>query len=207
MTGQLRLSGGRKLQSPIGQGTRPTSARVREAAMNLLRDKLFDCHWLDLFSGSGIMGCEALQKGAARVIAVEKDPKTAQICKSNLIKTSSGLSNQCCIEVLIHEVISLLKKDCRKIEWQNASKFPDPRFDLVYLDPPYSSKLYPVVLKSLLNGNWLKHDSLVICEHSSRIGLEVNAPWIVKDQRLYGNSSLLMLSPPKNLLVDTDSMH
>ena len=68
MSGQLRLSGGRRLKSPPGRGTRPTTARVREAVMNMLGSRLEGCRWLDLCSGSGIMGCEALLHGAAALL-------------------------------------------------------------------------------------------------------------------------------------------
>ena len=83
MSGSLRMSNGRRLKSPQAKGTRPTTSRVREAVMNILADKLEGCKWLDLCSGSGVMGCEALQRGAKAVLAVEKDIKTAITCESN----------------------------------------------------------------------------------------------------------------------------
>ena len=70
MKGQLRLISGRKLESPKGSTTRPTQARVREAVISLLGNKVIGSDWLDLFSGSGVMGCEALQRGAQSVLAV-----------------------------------------------------------------------------------------------------------------------------------------
>ena len=90
MKGQLRLLGGRKLDSPRGLMTRPTPARVREAVMNFLGEKIEGCHWLDLCSGSGVMACEALQKGVKRILAIEKQRATAQICKLNLIDVSES---------------------------------------------------------------------------------------------------------------------
>ena len=66
----LRLSGGRRLQSPPGNTVRPTSSRVRLAVMNLLAAELPGCRWLDLCCGSGVMACEALQRGAREVVAV-----------------------------------------------------------------------------------------------------------------------------------------
>ena len=85
MKGKLRLTRGPKIQSPKDLTTRPTSARVREAVMNILGQRILDCNWLDLFSGSGVMGCEALKRGAKNILAIEYDKKTAQICKSNLL--------------------------------------------------------------------------------------------------------------------------
>ena len=193
MKNQLRLSGGRKIQSPLGIGTRPTTSRVREAVMNLINIKIQNCDWLDLCSGSGAMGCEALQRGARRVLAIEKDKQTAKICKSNLMSIGNDMNQKNFVEVICHEVIGVLKKGCQK---PNNKLYQDPRFDLVYLDPPYGSRIYSTVLSNLLEGNWLKSDSLVICEHSSSIGLKAPSKWIERDRRIYGNSALLILSPP-----------
>ena len=193
MKNQLRLSGGRKLQSPQGIGTRPTTARVREAVMNLVGEKIQDCDWLDLCSGSGVVACEALQRGARRVLAIEEDKQTAKICKSNLISIASGLGQNHFVEVICKEVISVLKKGCQKFQ---RFEEPNSRFDLVYFDPPYESKIYSLVLEMLLAGNWIKKDSLVICEHSSSIELDAPYKWIKRSKRTYGSSALLLISPP-----------
>ena len=87
----LRISGGRRLQSPPGTVARPTAARVRLAVMNLLADRLAGCHWLDLCCGSGVMGCEALQRGAALVVAVEQDRRVAAVARANLEAVARGL--------------------------------------------------------------------------------------------------------------------
>ena len=68
----LRLSGGRRLHSPKGEVARPTTARVRQAVMNMFAVELRGCRWLELCGGSGVMACEALQRGAAAVLLVEK---------------------------------------------------------------------------------------------------------------------------------------
>ncbi|MCH9713851.1 MAG: RsmD family RNA methyltransferase [Cyanobacteria bacterium] len=90
----LRLSGGRKLQSPNGQTARPTPARVRLALMNILAAELPGCRWLDLCSGSGAMACEALQRGAATVVAVEQDRGHAAVVRANLEAVRGGLAAQ-----------------------------------------------------------------------------------------------------------------
>ncbi len=207
MSSQLRLSGGRKLQSPAGQGTRPTTSRVREAVMNVLAPRLHDCHWLDLFSGSGVMGCEALQSGARRVVAVERNAKTAKVCQANLIATASGLSQQSNIEVIRHDVLSWLKRGCHAAKFNQPWAGENPGFNLVYLDPPYSSKLYSEVFKALLSGHWLQRDALVICEHATNYSLETPMQWIEQDRRIYGSSALLFTNPPEQYRDDTDSKH
>ena len=74
---KLRLSYGRNIKSPYGKKLRPTSSLVREAVMNIVAPKIRQSRWLDLYSGSGALGCEALHRGACKVVAVEKDKNTA----------------------------------------------------------------------------------------------------------------------------------
>ena len=195
MQGQLRLTGGRKLLSPWGTGTRPTTSRVREAVMNILSPRLSGCRWLDLCSGSGVMGCEALLRGAVMVLAVESNPTTARICEQNLVSTQQGISSRSNVNVIRSDVISCLSKGWTK-----------PGFDLVYLDPPYEKGLYQPVLSKLLNGAWLNPGSLVICEHSQDHQLGAGDGWSVMDRRRYGSTGLLMVSPQEHCRrVDTDS--
>ena len=195
MQGQLRLTGGRKLLSPRGSGTRPTTSRVREAVMNILSPRLSGCRWLDLCSGSGVMGCEALQRGAVMVVAVESNPKTARICEQNLVSTQQGTASGSSVNVIRSDVISWLSHDWDK-----------PGFDLVYLDPPYEKGLYQPVLSKLRSGSWLNPGSLVVCEHSADHVLDTGDGWSVMDRRRYGSTGLLMLSPREHCRrVDTDS--
>ncbi len=193
---QLRLTGGRRLLSPPGQDTRPTTARVREAVMNILGARLDGCRWLDLCSGSGVMACEALQRGAQAVVAVENNPATARICSTNLQTVGDSIEGKPHIQVVRRDVKSWLERD-----WSA------PPFDLVYFDPPYDADLYSQVLNKLSRGAWLHSDSLVICEHRSRRTPVTDQSWSVQDQRKYGISSLLMLSPPERCHpVGTGSM-
>ncbi|WP_320677118.1 16S rRNA (guanine(966)-N(2))-methyltransferase RsmD [Prochlorococcus sp. MIT 1300] len=195
MTGQLRLLSGRKLKSPHGIGTRPTVARVREAVMNLLRERLANSKWLDLCSGSGVIGCEALERGAKEVIAIESDYKSAQICKENLAKTRSGLSHQNYIKVIRSDVLKWLKSN----SGENIKQFPTNRvnieFDVVYFDPPYESNLYLPVLKALHSCNFLSEDTLVICEHAANQAFNPPKQWKTKFRRVYGQTALTALTP------------
>ncbi len=196
------MSGGRKLQSPVGSTTRPTTSFVREAVMNLLAPRITDSSWLDLCSGSGVMSCEALQHGVKVVVAVEISPKVAKVCRTNLASTSAALGTKAYISMFCDDVIKWLSKEKKKLF--GLASFP--KFDLVYLDPPYDSDLYETVLNLLLKGDWLSEGSLVICEHSTNNEINVPAPWVEADRRKYGNTSLLMLSPPVSCPCDTGSM-
>ena len=73
MKTNLRLIGGKKLQSPNNSSTRPTTLRVREAIFNILNKRVENSNWLDLFSGTGAISCEAYNHGANKIIAIEKN--------------------------------------------------------------------------------------------------------------------------------------
>tara|TARA_B100000700_G_C15034200_1_gene851995 strand:- start:1174 stop:1812 length:639 start_codon:yes stop_codon:yes gene_type:complete len=204
MRGNLRLSGGTRLLSPKGKGTRPTSSRVREAVMNILGSKLDRCSWLDLFSGSGIVSCEAIQRGAKQITAVEKDRQTARICTENIGKIISNQEGKIEFQVIKKEVLLWLESEGSKTKSLTKGK-KGSSFDLVYIDPPYITNLYNHVLNKLLSGKFLRKDSIVICEYSSKFALNKPDNWTELDRRSYGSSSILLVSPPESLRVDTDS--
>ena len=164
--------------------------------MNILAPRLDGCRWLDLCSGSGVMACEALQHGARMVVAVENHPATARICSKNVQTVRDSLAEEPHIKVIRQDVVHWLQRD-----------WTEPAFDLVYFDPPYDADLYSQVIQQLSCGGWLHNESLVICEHRSRRTPVTEPAWTVMDQRKYGISSLLMLSPPERCRpVDTGSM-
>jgi len=178
----LRLSGGRKLQSPPGEIARPTASRVRLAVMNMLAAELPGAHWLDLFCGSGVMGCEALLRGAAQVVAVEQDRRVSAIARSNLETVASSLEPRPTLRVVQQEVI----------RWLDAPE--GENFDLVYADPPYAAGLYEPLLERLAAGEWLRPHGLVLLEHATKNPPELPAGWEVEKQKRYGSCSLVMLS-------------
>ena len=155
--------------------------------MNILSPHLQGCHWLDLCSGSGVMGCEALQRGAESIVAIEQDSRTAGVCKRNLLDIKLGCGSEATVEVVRENMISWLKRPC---EYSG--------FDLVYRDPPYQSNLYLQTLSLLLQGQWLREGAIVICEHATNELIEPCNEWITLSRRRYGTTSLLMLSRPEH---------
>ncbi len=210
MKNKLRLICGKVITSPKGLHTRPTTSKVREAVMNILQGKLKNSHWLDLCSGSGIMACEAIEKGAQRVLCIESNKESAQICKSNLISISSGLTSKTHTQVVCSDVLKILKKRCSDESFNFNKDFPynDNRFDLVYIDPPYNSGIYSSILDNLIIGNWLKKESIVICEFSKTLIPDISSKWLKINKKLYGNTGLFFLTPNQafHFHVDTDSM-
>ena len=193
-SGQLRLTTGRRLISPPNLNTRPTTSRVREAVMNLLAPRLEGSRWLDLCCGSGVVGCEAIERGAAAVFAIDRDPRCTKICQQNLQSMTGENNPNIEVRVIRSELLSWLR--------QGWSATP---FDVIYFDPPYDSGLYKRVLASLSQKNWLNPDGIVVCEHRSKATLDVGPSWILTDKRSYGSSSLLLLSRQGHHPCDIDS--
>ena len=182
----LRLSGGRRLQSPPGSTARPTSSRVRLAVMNLLAAELPGCAWLDLCSGSGAMACEALHRGASRVVAIEQDRRIAAVARANLEAVHQGLGDagRKASEWAVH---------CREVGRWLTEANQAKSFDLIYADPPYAADLYAQIAEGVLAGGWLKPGGTLIWECASSELPTIPAGWCKLDQRRYGSTSLLLL--------------
>jgi 16S rRNA (guanine966-N2)-methyltransferase len=185
----LRISGGRRLQSPPGDTARPTAARVRQAVLNLLQADLPGCRWLDLCCGSGVMACEALQRGAAEVVAIERDRRVAAVARANLEAVARGLAaaeGRPCVRVI--------QADARR--WLTAAALPEPRaFDLVYCDPPWPAGLHGALSGAVLQGGWIRPGGTLVWECPSDQVPGAPAGWQLRDQRRYGGSTVVLLTP------------
>jgi 16S rRNA (guanine966-N2)-methyltransferase len=179
----LRLSGGRRLQSPPGDKARPTSSRVRLAVMNLLAAELPGSRWLDLCSGSGVMACEALQRGAAAVVAIEHDRRIAATARTNLAAVVRGLPGPAQTQVHCSDVLRWLSGPCP----QGSS------FNLIYVDPPYASGLYGPVAAAVLQGGWLSPGGTLIWECSAKTIPTIPEGWLGIKERRYGSTCVLLL--------------
>ena len=110
--------------------TRPTTAIIREAIINILRDRIKDCNWLDLYSGSGVLGCEAIENGANTVVAVELNKKIFKVCKENIENISQSNNKEIFVDVINKEVNKFLKagykdyceKQCNQ-KWNKEARF------------------------------------------------------------------------------------
>ena len=181
----LRLSGGRRLQSPPGSTARPTSSRVRLAVMNLLAAELPGCAWLDLCSGSGVMACEALRRGARRVVAVEQDRRIAAVARANL-------------EAVTGAAPPRWELHCREVgRWLAGATGKDhgaqDPFDLIYADPPYAADLYSPIAVGVVSGSWLRPGGTMVWECASKAIPSTPAGWRQTDLRRYGSTCLVLL--------------
>jgi 16S rRNA (guanine(966)-N(2))-methyltransferase RsmD len=188
----LRLSGGRRLQSPPPNGARPTPARVRQAVMNMLASELPGCSWLDLCCGSGAMACEALQRGAARVVAVDRDRRHAALARANLEAVAAGLASS------RGQPPALQVHHCEALLWlrnnrSSAIAIERNSFDLIYADPPYAAGLYEALAAAVHQGDWLRADGQLLLECGTSLLPTVPENWQLVDQRRYGSTTLLRL--------------
>ena len=104
--GQLRLTTGRKLISPPNLTARPTTSRVREALMNILSPQLRGSRWLDLCCGSGVMGCEVIERGAVSITAIDQDSRCAKTAQQNLDIVSNSIKKNIHINVIRRNILT-----------------------------------------------------------------------------------------------------
>jgi 16S rRNA (guanine966-N2)-methyltransferase len=185
------VSGGRRLQSPPGSLARPTAARVRLAVINRLAPRMDGCRWLDLCCGSGAMACEALQHGAGSVVAVERDRRIAAVAQANLAAVATGRSDRPPVRVETAEVLQWLARGPAALGGSNDGAVP--RFDLIYVDPPYDAGLYSPIAKAVAQGGWLAPDGQMVWECSSRNIPALPQGWQLQHHRRYGGSAVLYL--------------
>ena len=181
--GALRLSDGRRLQSPPGAATRPTPARVRQSVFDLLREQVVGTRWLDLFSGSGAMACEALLHGAAHVTAVERHGRAAAVTRHNLELVCRPPQT---FALHRREVLAWLRA------WNQATE-PQQPFAWVYADPPYNGGLHEPVTTAIAAAGVMTPTGLLLLECTSRQPPATLPGWHLGSRHRYGGTTVLVL--------------
>jgi len=175
--------GGRVLRAPHGAATRPTSEKVRQALFNILGPPAGDTHVLDLFSGSGALGLEALSRGAASVTFVERARPALAALRGNV--DTLGVAAQVTIAPV--DVARFL-----------AATPAGPAWRWVFLDPPYAAGVVTDSLAALPRAR-LTDDAVVVVEHAHRAPSPDHAGYLLRtDLRRYGDTelSIYRASPP-----------
>ena len=192
MKKSLTLIGGERIESPKSDKTRPTTLMVRQAIFNILNKKVNNSNWLDLFSGSGAISCEAFNHGAKKIVAVEKNRINANLCKKNLFSLKNSQLRQKDIKIICKDVLPWIKKYVGRniLEKNNIENI---KFDFVYIDPPYKNNFYKNLLKDLFKSYLLTEKTTVICEHSKNEIINEDNIWKIIDTRLYGQTKLSFL--------------
>jgi 16S rRNA (guanine966-N2)-methyltransferase len=173
----LRITEGSKkgklVKAPAASSVRPTGSRTRQALFNVLRGKIQSSHFLDVCAGSGVMGLEALSRGAAQLTAIEENRQAYNILSNNVEKL--GLKAK------------IIRGNCVSV----LSKLDAHSFDLIFADPPYQSRLAEAIIESVANYELLADDGWLVVEHyRKRKPLQQSPELVLFDERHYGQTTL-----------------
>ncbi len=174
-------SRGTNLETLVGNNTRPTLDRVKEALFNIIQCNIIDANVLDLFSGSGALGIEALSRGAKFCVMCDKSYEAIGVINKNLKKTH------------LEEKAKVIKNDYKKI----LNILQGEKFNLIFIDPPYSADIAVDSIKNIIELDLLANDGIIILETDNEkreienlSKLDVN----VYDLRKYGRVTLIFLN-------------
>ena len=138
-----------RLKTIEGNGTRPTTDRIKETLFNMINDRMYDCRFIDLFSGSGGIGIEALSRGAREAVFVENNKKAVSCIKENLKFTK------------LIDRAQIIERNA-----ENAVAGLSGRFDVIFMDPPYDNEYEKKMLELISKSDIADRDTLIIVEAS-----------------------------------------
>ena len=179
----MRVIAGKARRIPLttlpGMDTRPTTDRIKETLFNMLQSYLADCTFLDLFSGSGAIGIEALSRGAKEAVLVEQDRDALACIRENLKATRFEAEAQ----VKQGDVISVLRT------LQHAP------FDLIFMDPPYDLRWEEKVLTVLSQASYVDEYTKIIVEASADTDMSYaeDMGFSVYREKSYGSNKHIFL--------------
>lgn len=169
------------LKTIEGQDTRPTTDRIKETLFNMINTDMPDCCFLDLFSGSGAIGIEAISRGAKLAVMIEQNPKAAECIRENLKTTKlekEGIVMNC-------DVLTGLSR----LEGKGYV------FDYVFMDPPYNMEWEKKVLESFISSSIIQKHTVIITEASLETSfdyLEAMGYGIIKDKTYKTNKHIFI---------------
>lgn len=181
ITGTAR---GARLQAPLGEHTRPTAERTKEAVFSMLGEGVVGRPVLDLFGGSGQLGLESVSRGATRAVIVDNDRTAVRVIRENARHTK--LLDR--VDIIAADAISFLKT------------YTGAPFGLIFLDPPYATTLVHDCLALIAARGLLRCGGTVVCETPSHEALfaddtALEAQYAVRRRARYGAAHIALLSP------------
>lgn len=143
------------LKTPEGADTRPTTDRIKETLFNILQNDIPGCVFVDLFSGSGAIGIEALSRGARKAYFIENAPKALACIQDNLQFTKMADKAVVLKQEAVLSLNSIFEKEV----------------DIIFMDPPYESGAEQRVLQLLAGMKYVTDETIIIVEASLRTDL------------------------------------
>jgi 16S rRNA (guanine966-N2)-methyltransferase len=176
--GRLR---GRALTGPKSQIIRPTSDRLRESLFNILMhaygDPVTGARVLDLFSGTGALGLEALSRDAAFTLFVDNGAEARALVRQNVETLGLGGTSR------------IFRRDATRL----GAAHPVEPFTLMLVDPPYGQGLGERALLSARAGQWLVPDALIIVEEATEAAFATPDDFHELERRQYDDTELVFL--------------
>ena len=178
-SGSCRIIGGkwrgRKITFDDAAGLRPTTDRIRETVFNWLQPYIYQSFCLDCFAGSGVLGFEALSRGADKVVFIEQNIKTVKRLKDNISTlNASGAS-------VFHQDALIWLRPTQQQQEQVKQKF-----NLVFLDPPFHSNLLEKSCVLLNSSGVLAEDAIIYVEHAVATDVALPGNWFCLKQKTAG---------------------
>lgn len=171
---------GLKLNTPVDYDIRPTTDRVKESMFNIIAPYIYDAVVLDLFSGSGALGIEALSRGAKEAYFCDKDPKSISVTKSNIAKAK--------LEDRSTVIVGDYIKGIKNFSDRNL------KADLIFIDPPYYEGLFEEVLGSIISNGILAKDGILLVEHDYNTSINHVDGLKVQKEKKYGKTAVTIFS-------------
>ncbi len=179
--GEIRITGGKwkgkKIYFDISEDLRPTPDRAKETLFNWLGQNLSEMNCLDLFSGTGALGLEAVSRGAKRVTFVEKNKDFLQKIEKVYLEMS------------IKENCDFFCAEC--LDWVKNYK-SDSKYDLIFIDPPFNNNLIDDLLKNILNKNLLSKGGKIYFEFEKNFNLKIPESLSLKKEKSMGRKSYVL---------------
>ncbi|MCK5396202.1 MAG: 16S rRNA (guanine(966)-N(2))-methyltransferase RsmD [Gammaproteobacteria bacterium] len=167
---------GRIIKFDDAEGLRPTTDRIRETVFSWLQTYLPQSRCLDCFAGSGVLGFEALSRGAGRVVFLEHNKRTV-----NNLKESASI-----LAVDAHKIAIKHEDALSWLQSVRSNKSSDAQFDLVFLDPPFHSDLLIKSCTLLNNSGCLAEDAIIYIEHAVNADVEMPDNWVCLKEKNSG---------------------
>ena len=167
---------GRVLEGFNLEGTRPTMDRVKESLFAMIQNNIHNSTCLDLFSGSGNLGIEAISQGANKSYLADFNKKAIKVIRSNLNKF--GISDKCVV------IYGDFKKVLKEI---------DTKFDIIFLDPPYKTNYIEEAIKLISDNDLLNNNGLIICESDSLEKIIYSSEYSMIKDKKYGDKYVVIL--------------